>query len=118
MEYMKSDYQPNLWGYHGGEILKLILKEQCGVEHDDFNILPIDKLCGDLQLLPYFYFLPFDPYKFDAVFQPATKATASWFNSSWSIHIWNTRTKHEFIDIESNQLYALMAKDHCPKLLQ
>lgn len=108
---LASDYDPNSWAFHGSEIFAALMRDSCGFKK---RKVPVKNKCNDIKMLEYNTFFALQPDIFYLMFKPATDYSLSLFNESYGVHIWNSKTRHDFLDFSTNQLYSVLAKQHCP----
>lgn len=106
-----EEYQPGAWSFHGNDIIIALMKDFCGFKK---RKLPIRNNCADIKLLNYDTFFGLSPYESYLMFKPATNYSLSLFAKSYGVHVWNSKSRHEFLDLTSNQLYSILAREHCP----
>lgn len=111
IEYLGAEYEPQEWGYHGGEVITAIMRYHCNYREKQ---LPAKNDCKDVNLLNYTSFFPVIPDEYGVLFQAATRESLNLFNDSYGVHIWNSKSHNDFLDFSSNQLYSHLARKHCP----
>lgn len=103
-------YNPEKWSYHGPAMLQRVLKTMCN--YGPFNSSLNE--CSDVQLNPYSYFYPYHFSKWQVYFENTTENAVNFLNESYAVHVWNKLSHNNSIDWSSNQLYAVLASEHCP----
>lgn len=114
IDTLATDYKPDAWGHHGGDLITAIMSNSCGFVKG--NSAQTTNTCNDVKLLPYKSFLGMIPEEYELMFRVATDYSANtMLNESYGVHLWNTKGHHEYVDFSSeNQLFSLIARKHCP----
>lgn len=112
MTHLSDEYDPDDWVFHGSAIMTAIMRDNCGFKK--FQVPPINK-CGDLvKLLAYQSFFPITPENYGILIQKTTRDALRLIKESYGVHVWNSKLRHDFIDMRSDQLFVELMKEHCP----
>ena len=103
--YRVGDY---IW--HGPSMVSNIMSRNCGVKRGE----PNSNNCTDVKLLPHYYFGPISNTEWEKLFEKITPETLEVIVNSYGVHCWSGKSKNEPLDLNSNQLYAVLARQHCP----
>lgn len=108
IEILSAVYDPSKEILHGSQAATDALRSHCGK-----NLTPAK--CPDVRLLPHFYFYPFTWSEWANMLEDAGETLLTNATAGHGVH-----THHDFlyfenyVDLESNQLYAHLARKHCP----
>lgn len=111
VKHLSEEYDPYDWAFHGPSVTTALFRDNCGFLE---NQSPLTNQCEDVRLLPYYSFFPLVPEKYDLMIQPFTKESIYLLNNSWGIHMWNSKSKHDFLDMDSDQFFSVLAYQNCP----
>ena len=75
---------------------------------------PNSNKCKDVKLLAHDYFCPITNDVWEKLFRTPTNTTYPLFKRSYAVHAWSGKSKEEPLDLNSHQLYAAIAAEHCP----
>ncbi|KAK4025348.1 hypothetical protein OUZ56_014421 [Daphnia magna] len=104
-------YDPNEYMWHGPSMISHIMSRTCAVKRGQ----PESNNCTDVRLLPHSYFAPVSNTEWQVLFSNATDETlAQLKNASYGVHCWSGKSNGEHLKVHSNQLYAVLAREHCP----
>ena len=107
---LASSYEPEQWTYSGPALVLRVLQRLC-----NFNgKRPSSHSCSDIRVTPAHYFYPFHYTQWQVYFENATDSRLATVDESFAVHVWNKLSHEGSIDWSSNQLYALLASQHCP----
>lgn len=107
---LAAGYDPNIWANYGPTLITKTMEEHCGFK---LNYAESNQ-CRDVQLLPNAFFFPIPYGKWKTYFQEANEDTISLLEGSYGVHVWNKLSREHPLLMGSNQLYALLAAEHCP----
>lgn len=109
------DYDPENWGFAGGPKITQMMQAHCAFEP---YRKPVRNTCDDINLLPYWTFLPIVPNHYHLIFRTATNYSMSLLYGAYGFHYWNSKSKYEYVDMSSDMLFAVIAREHCPLTAQ
>lgn len=110
--HLSDEYDPKEWVFHGSAIMTAIMRDNCGFKGHQ---VPATNTCGNLiRLLPHQSFFPVTPENYSMLLRKATSDDFRLLNESYGVHVWNSKLRHEFVDVHSNQLFVELMKQHCP----
>ncbi len=104
-------YEPDDYIWHGPSMISNVMNKQCGVKRGQ----PDSNNCTDVRLMPHYTFGPISNTAWEILFKEATEEQMTKIkNGSYGVHCWSGKSKNEPLDVHSNQLYAVLAREHCP----
>ncbi|XP_057367573.1 lactosylceramide 4-alpha-galactosyltransferase-like [Daphnia carinata] len=104
-------YDANEYMWHGPSMVSTVMSRTCAVKRGQ----PDSNNCTDVRLLPHDYFAPISNTEWELLFSDATDERLGRLkNSSYAVHCWSGKSKGEHLKVHSNQLYAALAREHCP----
>ncbi len=107
---LAAGYDPNIWTDYGPTLITKTMEEHCGFKLNDAE----SNQCRDVQLVPNTFFYPITYGKWKTYFQEANEDTTSLLEGSYGVHVWNKLSREYPLLMGSNQLYAVLAAEHCP----
>lgn len=107
---LAARYNASEWGSYGPDLVTKVMTEQCGFKRNDIS----SNLCGDVRLLPYNYFYPIPFHKWEIYFQEAYEDRLALLDKSYGVHVWNKLSQEHPLVMGSDQLYSILAAEHCP----
>ncbi|XP_065342174.1 lactosylceramide 4-alpha-galactosyltransferase-like [Cloeon dipterum] len=112
LQRARDKYEP--WAFATIGPLSLIhaLEIYCGC-----NVTEMVKndTCNDLRVYPSGYFYPVAYTVWWVLFENSTSERLASFNESYAIHFSNFMSKNEIVRVGSDQVYSVLAKQHCPR---
>jgi hypothetical protein len=104
-------YDPNEYMWHGPSMISNIMSRKCGVKRGQ----PNSNNCTDVHILPHYKFAPISNNGWEILFGDATPdRLAQVTNGSYGVHCWSGKSKEEQLKVHSNQVYSVLAREHCP----
>ncbi|XP_046449013.1 lactosylceramide 4-alpha-galactosyltransferase-like isoform X3 [Daphnia pulex] len=104
-------YDPNEYMWHGPSMISNIMSRKCGVKRGQ----PNSNNCTDVHILPHYNFAPISNNGWEILFGDATPdRLAQVTNGSYGVHCWSGKSKEEQLKVHSNQVYSVLAREHCP----
>ncbi|EFX71990.1 hypothetical protein DAPPUDRAFT_111182 [Daphnia pulex] len=100
---LSEEYDPEAYVYHGPDAIAEVMNRVCGLVAGN----PNSNKCGDVKLLPHRYFHPVAAMFSHMLFKNDINGTNQW----------NSISRNERIDIYSNQVFSVLAREHCPLTL-
>ncbi|XP_076346975.1 lactosylceramide 4-alpha-galactosyltransferase-like [Tachypleus tridentatus] len=111
-ERFVSEYNTQIWGYTGPELLTRIFKAACKREKKQFAP---GFTCYDIHLFPVPTFYPTGIHQLDQFFNPtATSSVLKVWNDSYIVHIWNKLTKRRKFKPGDGSPMDYIYKKNCP----
>lgn len=115
MKRIGEDYDPEDYSYHGPIAVKKVMSDFCAVE--DGKPMPVK--CKDIHLLNRKHFYPIPSYLSQTLFSyngnKTDIKTLAKIKKSYGLHLWNSlKHIHEPIKLNSNQVFSILARQHCP----
>ena len=111
MQSLVELYDPGDYILHGPKLVSAVMSRLCGVRRGR----PNSNNCTDVRLLSHNNFAPISNAVWRVFFKDATaERLAQVNNGSYGVHCWGGKTVEEVLDVQSNQLYAVLAREHCP----
>jgi lactosylceramide 4-alpha-galactosyltransferase len=114
MQLLVKEYDPYSYIYHGPEAVSEVMRSSCGLAIGN----PKSNRCNDIKLFPDIYFYPIPSIISSLLFQEGNTThseTLAKIEKSYGVHLWNSLSRfHKAFNIYSNQIVALLAKEHCP----
>lgn len=111
LTYLASSYHPKEWTYSGPAMIKHVVLKYCK------KTIPKPtypkSLCSGIRVLPKRYLYPYKYARWKKFFRTDIGRKDRAFQS-YAVHIYNKLSKKEPVRVGSNQIYSLMARDHCP----
>ena len=96
--------------WHGPSLLSSVMGQNCNVSKGE----PDSNQCKDVKLLAHDYFCPITNNVWKKLFRTPTNTTYSLLKRTYAVHTWSGQSKEEPLDLNSHQLYAVLAAEHCP----
>ncbi|XP_037786374.1 lactosylceramide 4-alpha-galactosyltransferase-like [Penaeus monodon] len=119
MTKMIEGYKPSLWGSMGPFTWTRYIKKLCKIpdmQHlfPDNSSEPIK--CGNISILPEEYLLPYPWWEFKQLYVPGKwqEFMATFKNKSYSIHLYENKSKGLKIIQGSDSIYEGAARNFCP----
>ncbi|KAK4025353.1 lactosylceramide 4-alpha-galactosyltransferase [Daphnia magna] len=104
-------YDVDDYMWHGPSMISNIMSKNCGVKRGQ----PESNNCTDVRLLPHNYFAPISNTEWEFLFSDATEGNMAVVkNGSYGVHCWGGKSVNHPLDLQSNQIYAVLAREHCP----
>jgi lactosylceramide 4-alpha-galactosyltransferase len=104
-------YDVDDYMWHGPSMISNIMSKFCGVKRGQ----PNSNNCTDVRLLPHYNFAPISNTEWETLFSDATTENlAEIKNGSYGVHCWGGKSVGHPLDLQSNQIYAVLAREHCP----
>ena len=104
-------YDVDDYMWHGPSMISNIMSKFCGVKRGQ----PNSNNCTDVNLLPHYNFAPVSNTEWEILFSDATPESLGQIkNGSYGVHCWGGKSVNHPLDLKSNQIYAVLAREHCP----
>lgn len=103
-------YYADEYFWHGPSMVSNIMSKHCSVKRGN----PNSNECKDVHLMPHYYFGPIANTNWEVLFNETTPERLAMLNDSYGVHCWSGKSKNEPLDLNSNQLYAVLMREHCP----
>lgn len=103
-------YEPIDYMFHGPGLISNLMARLCNLKRGQLE----SNNCTDIRVLPHTYFCPISNVEWKILFRNVTVESIAMVNDSYGIHTWSGKTKQEPLDLRSNQLFAVQARQHCP----
>lgn len=114
IKMLAKEYDPKSYIYHGPDVVTEVMKNVCGLVAGSRE----SNKCSDVQLLSDYLFYPIPSITSNTLFQDEshiTDATLIKINTSFGLHLWNSLSRlQKPLDMNSNQVTAIVAREHCP----
>jgi lactosylceramide 4-alpha-galactosyltransferase len=115
MQVLAKEYDPESYIYHGPDAVGEVMKKFCGLKAGN----PDSNQCQDIEILTDTYFYPIPSIFSSVLFQEDGDQTHEGIlpniNKSFGLHWWNSLSQlHKPINMHSNQIITLLAREHCP----
>lgn len=111
LSYLSSSYHPNEWTYSGPAMIKHVVLKYCQKKTPKPTYPK--PFCPGVRILPKRYLYPYKYASWKKLFRDDTDRKDKAFQS-YAVHVYNKLSKKESVLVGSNQIYSLMARDHCP----
>lgn len=116
IQMFKDGWDGENWVKNGPFLLTNLMKEQCGVV-DVPHMYSEDVDCNNFTVYPPETFGPIAWYDWEILFNSSKNDfVKDAIRNSMAVHFWNKMTKEQSIIPKSNQPYANIANDNCPKV--
>ena len=87
-----------------------VIKSWCSVD----ELSMVNGTCRGVNILPINWFYPVHWSSWQILFGNETKPEN--VTDALAVHMWNKLSESTAVLKESNQLYSLLAKEHCPRV--
>ena len=109
-----EEYDPESYIYHGPDAITAIMNSVCGLVKRN----PRSNHCDDVHLLSDRFFYPVPSIFSNILFQnngnKSNKETLTQINRSFGLHLWHSLSHLQPLQIDSNQIAAVIARQNCP----
>lgn len=110
VDYLKTTpYEPDLLK-SGPLAWSNVVSQVCGVRVGNAT----SNKCSDVKLLPHNYLNPLPYWSYLKYFQNVTDDVKRSVRDSYAVHLWNSMSYDLPFHKDSDQLFALLAAEHCP----
>lgn len=108
--FLSIKYNPNDYTAHGPAFLTRFFSSHCGLRMEDL----VSSKCLGVRILSRHYFYPIVWQQWERYFKEADGQTMDDVSRSYGVHVWNKISRDTAVNLDSNQLYAHLARTHCP----
>ena len=109
-----KEYDPEAYVYHGPDAISEVMNRVCGL----LARSPRSNQCADVHLLSDSFFYPVPSIFAHLLFQDkgnkSDKETLTQINRSFGLHLWHSLSHLQPLQINSNQIVAVVARQNCP----
>lgn len=110
IDRLNKYYEPIDYMFHGPGLITNLMARLCNLKRGMIE----SNNCTDITVVPHTYFCPISNVKWHPLFENVTSESMAMVNESYGIHTWSGKTKQVPLDLNSNQLFAVLAREHCP----
>ncbi len=113
---LSKEYDPDSYIYNGPDAVTEVVNRVCGLVSDNLN----SNQCSDIRILQDNLFYPVPSIISNILFQKNVNEKdlhiLNNINKSYALHLWNSLSRmQEPLDIYSNQIVAILARENCPQ---
>ncbi|KAK7870308.1 hypothetical protein R5R35_003700 [Gryllus longicercus] len=113
---LRDDFDGNDWSHNGPGVITRVLQRLCDASQVS-DMTP--ERCAGFRVLPPSAFFPVPWPQWRRYFQEQGAAlTMAAINGSYVIHVWNRMSAAAIVSLHSEQPYAQVARQFCPRVAQ
>ena len=112
LNYLATSYHPNEWTYSGPAMIKHAVLKFCR-KTSPKPTYPMADLCPGVRVLSRRFLYPYKYEQWRHFFRNKSSPNDKAFKSH-AVHFYNKLSKRNPIFVGSNQIYSLIARNHCP----
>ena len=122
-----GDFRGDVWGYQGPELITRVLDRQCNVSchgcgrMDVMGVIDKETTCAGVTVYPTSYFYSIHWSNWSDLFtsdKVLSEKTLKKLENSYLLHSWGMWSRNVKIFSASSQPYAVLAREHCPKIIR
>lgn len=101
------------YDWHGLPLLTKMLVDKCALNMS--NLMSVEERCPDIKIMACDAFTPIGSSTPNQLFEPASRVLNDvLLSKTYAVHTWNSVSKYFSIDFNSDEVYAKIARTHCP----